>query len=95
VGANQITLLTKLLNRTGEAHGAYEGSVLHGVYDEMWYIWYAQWAVDHGFNEIVSKPVTPQELSVLLRDLNVQHREHENEKSWAEFTAERLALLLS
>ncbi len=87
--------ITRLLNRAGSAHGAYEESELGGVYDQDWHVWYARWAVAHGFNDLVARPVDAGQLGRLLFDLNKQHQQTDRQQGWAAFTAEKLAARLA
>lgn len=82
--------IERLLRRAGSAHGVYEESVLHGVYDENWPIWYAQWILDHGFNTLVARPVDAGHLSRLLADLHKQHTQTDKAQPWPVFYAARL-----
>jgi hypothetical protein len=84
--------IEQLLHRTSAAHGEYETKVLDGVYDQEWYIWYAQWAVEHGLNELVAQPMNVQQWSQILYDLNEQHKQTDRHQSWAEFTAAQLVI---
>jgi hypothetical protein len=81
-----------LLRRTSSAHGEYETTVLGGVYDQQWYIWYAKWAVEHGLNDLVAQPMDAERWSTILFELNQQHQQTDRKQSWAEYTAQQLAV---
>jgi YesN/AraC family two-component response regulator len=89
----KVAAIIALLDQAGAAHGKYETEVLNGVYDQEWHIWYAQWAVEHGLNTLLTKPIDAERLSTILYSVNEQHRQTDRRQSWAEFTAERLAVL--
>jgi hypothetical protein len=58
--------IAALLLETEAAHGVFEATELHGVYDEAWPRWYAGYAVDHGIGELVGRAVTADELATFL-----------------------------
>ena len=87
------TLIEQLLTRTSSAHGEYEKNVLNGVYDTQWHIWYARWAVEHGLNDLVAQPMDAERWSAILYDLNEQHKQTDRHQSWAEYTAQQLAIM--
>lgn len=82
--------LTELLQRAGQAHGHYENTVLKGVYDQDWAPWYADWVVQHGFNQLLNTNHDAASLGQLLFDLNEDHKRDTSAQSWASYTAVRL-----
>lgn len=46
------TKLTSLLKDAEKAHAEYERNVLHGVRDENWPAWYAQFIIAHPLNYV-------------------------------------------
>ena len=58
--------LERLLSETEGAHGVYETTELAGVYDQEWPRWYAAYAVEHGFAEVVGRDVAADDLADLL-----------------------------
>lgn len=86
-----IKAIEQLLREAGSAHGRYEETVLNGVYDEDWPDWYAQWAVEHGFNDLVTRPVEVEQLSRFLVDLHEAHQTAGSGQPWPAFYARRLA----
>lgn len=42
-----------LLRETETAHGAYETTVLGGVFDDAWAAWYAAYLLDHGLGDLL------------------------------------------
>ena len=56
----------QLLAATEAAHGVYEADQLGGVYDQEWPRWYAAYAVEHGFGDLVGHDVTAADLADLL-----------------------------
>jgi hypothetical protein len=57
-------------------------------------VWYAQWLVENGFNDLVQKPLSEDELAALLYDLNTQYGQSDKQLHWAAFYAEKMATLL-
>ena len=78
------------MRRTGNAHGQYETTVLHGVYDLDWAPWYADWAITNGLNELIGTQFDALELGKLLFTINEDHQREGRGLSWAEFTAQEL-----
>lgn len=85
--------LSRLLGETGRAHGTYEETELHGVYDQQWPEWYARYAVDHGIGELVGRALTADELARFLSSSNAEFERIEPKPSetWADYTARRIA----
>jgi hypothetical protein len=86
--------ISHLLRQASAAHGEYETNILNGVYDQAWAIWYARWLVEHGFNSLVSQPVSAETLSSLLSDLDAKHKATDRRQPWPDYYAERLAARL-
>ena len=89
------TQITTLLRRAGSAHGAYETSVLKGVYDQDWAVWYADWVLKNGLPELLGERFVAAQFDAasfgkLLFDINQDHVREGRGLSWAEFTARRL-----
>jgi hypothetical protein len=89
---NQIA---NLLRRTGSAHGVYETSVLNGVYDQDWALWYADWALNNGLPELLGRQFEAEDFNAesfgkVLFDLNQDHQRVGQGLTWAQYTAQRL-----
>ena len=82
--------ITRLLERSQTEHKEYEASVLNGVRDEEWDMWYAAWLVEHGINDLLNADMQSSDLATLLTDINNQHQDGDQSKSWAEYTAEQI-----
>jgi hypothetical protein len=92
---DRATAIEDLLLSAERAHGAYEATELNGVYDAEWPRWYATWAVEHGINEVLSRPVDADELAGLLGTAwdDLQGTDPISPGSWSSFAARRLARL--
>ena len=66
MATDRIAALEALLSETEAAHGVYETTELHGVYDQDWPRWYAGYAVEHGIGALLGRHVTADELAQLL-----------------------------
>jgi hypothetical protein len=75
------------------AHGTYESTVLHGVYDQEWPSWYAAYAFEHGIDAIVGRAMGADELAALLTTgWSDYQREHpDRAEPWAPYIATRIA----
>jgi hypothetical protein len=84
--------LEALLSKTEAAHGAYQSSVLNGVYDEDWARWYAQYAVDNGIGALAGAPVAPEELAGFFTASweEAQRGASTADEPWATQTARRI-----
>ena len=85
--------LTVLLRQAGSAHGQYESTVLKGVYDQDWAIWYAAWILEHGLNDVLKTDFDADSFGKLLFSINQDHQHDSKGLSWAEFTANALERL--
>ena len=63
MSADRTAAVEAILAATEAAHGAYEATVLHGVYDQAWAAWYAAHAVDHGIGEALGRPIAADQLA--------------------------------
>ena len=85
-----LNQIADLLKRAKTEHGEYEQSVLNGVFDQAWDLWYASWLVEHGINDLLNVDLTSTDLAELLTGLNDQHQQTDPSKDWAQYTAEQL-----
>ena len=85
--------LEALLARASTAHGEFERTELHGVYDQDWPRWYAAYAIEHGLGGLLGHPVATDDLARFLASSNVdlERTEPESRPSWAAYTARRIA----
>lgn len=88
-----IEAVGSLLIQTEQAHGVYETTDLHGVYDKEWPRWYAAYAVDHGIGALLGRPITTDQLTQLLARSFDEFKQSDPKpsESWAAWTARRVA----
>ena len=67
--------------------------MLKGVYDEAWADWYAEKALELGFNEVLGGYLSASSLSKQFMDLNEERKKLSPEPAWVEYTAQRLVEL--
>ena len=93
MSADRIPAIESVLAETEAAHGAYEATVLNGVYDEQWPQWYAAYAVDHGISDVLGRTVAVDELGQFLSATwaEFQAADPAVAESWRSFAARRLA----
>jgi hypothetical protein len=82
--------LIQLLTRTKDEHAEYEKSVLNGVYDQQWDLWYADFLVEHGLNDLLNSNLISADLATLLRDINDEYEKAGKKGSWEGYTAVQL-----
>jgi hypothetical protein len=89
----RIAAVEAILAQTESAHGAYEASELHGVYDVAWATWYAVYAVDHGIGDALGRTVSVEELAAFLTSSWAERTasDPDSPATWAAWTAPRLA----
>jgi hypothetical protein len=90
---SQTQMVAALLGRAGSAHGAYEERELGGVYDEQWPQWYAAFLVAHDLSSLVGVSLTADRVASWLSDCDAAYRAERPSVGWAEYYAERTALL--
>jgi hypothetical protein len=90
---DRMAAITALLDETGAAHGVHEETVLHGVYDQEWAVWYAAFAVDRGIGDLIGHAVTADELARFFASTNVDFEQTQPKPidAWAAYTARRVA----
>ena len=82
--------IADLLSQASTAHHHYEQTELKGVYDQDWATWYAQYVVTHGLEQFIGTQVPTDRLSRLLAQSTESHKQEKSEKSWADYTAQRI-----
>ena len=70
----QTTAIAELLAQAGNAHHHYEQTILNGVYHEEWADWYADYAIAHGLNSLLTNPLTVDQLSHFLSEITDHHK---------------------
>jgi hypothetical protein len=81
-----------LLVATEEAHGIFEATELHGVYDQEWAAWYAEHAVEGGIGRLLGHDVTATELAGFLARsfAEFERLEPRPSEGWTAWTARRI-----
>jgi hypothetical protein len=81
-----------LLREAESAHGAYETTVLGGVYDADWPRWYASYLLDHDVATHLPGDWSQdgERLAALLRRLAADYDRGETHEPWSEVYARRL-----
>jgi hypothetical protein len=79
-----------LLIQAEQAHGQYEQTVLNGVYDQDWSIWYANYVIDQGMKKVLEMSFSGEQLSQFLSQNYEQYKAEQSQKTWAAYTAQKL-----
>jgi len=58
-----LNVVESLLMQAEQAHGQYEQTVLDGVYDQDWAIWYANFVIDQGIEKVLGRSFSGERLS--------------------------------
>lgn len=82
--------ISLLLSQAGQAHHEYEQTVLNGVYDQDWPIWYAEYVLEQGLGKLLNRPLTPEQLGQFLSQSNEQYQAENSEQTWAEYAAQKM-----
>lgn len=91
MNAPNVTQITHLLVQAGSAHHHFEQTVLKGVYDQEWPAWYADYVIQHGLAELLSTPVTVEQLTHFLAENYEVYKQENSGLGWAEYTAAQIA----
>lgn len=78
------------LTAASAAHFEYETTALQGVYDQQWAEWYADYLVQHGWNDLFEQAWTVQDLTDALCQADAAHRQNEPDAQWHDYYAPRL-----
>ena len=91
--ADRIGAINALLEQTMEAHGRFEETTLHGVYDQQWARWYAAHAVEQGIGALIGHAITVDQLTQFLASSNAEFERIDPRpgEPWAAYTARRIA----
>lgn len=84
------TQIETLLIQAEQAHGQYERTVLHGVYDQNWASWYAKYAIDQGIEKCLNRQLSVAQLSQFLSRSYSQYQAEQSQQIWATYTAQKL-----
>jgi hypothetical protein len=87
---SQQVAIASLLTQTGQAHHLYEQAILKGVYDQQWPTWYADYALKQGIEHLLERPLTLEQMSQLLQEVNEQYEAENPPISWANYSAQKL-----
>lgn len=79
-----------LLMQTEQAHGQYEQTILNGIYDRDWTIWYANDAIDRGIEKVLNRAISGERLSQFLSQSYERYQAEQSQKTWAADTAQKL-----
>ncbi len=79
-----------LLIQAEQAHGQYERTILNGVYDQNWAIWYANYTIDQGMEKVLNRSFSGEQLSQFLSQSYEQYKAEQSQKTWAAYTAQKL-----
>jgi hypothetical protein len=79
-----------LLIQAEQAHGQYERTVLHGVYDQNWASWYANYAIDQGIGQYLNRQLSTEQLSQFFSQSYSQYQAESSQQIWAAYTAQKL-----
>jgi NAD(P)-dependent dehydrogenase (short-subunit alcohol dehydrogenase family) len=85
-----VQSIAALLDRAGNAHGAYEESQLAGVYDRNWPTWYATYLVEHGIEGALDMPVTVEQLAAQLKQYDDAYKREQPAEGWPMYYARQL-----
>lgn len=87
-----VSQVANLLKQAGSAHHTYEQTVLKGVYDQDWPVWYANYVIENGLSDLFARPFTVDGLAARLTAATDLHSDHEAKESWADFVATQLLI---
>ena len=79
-------VIAALLREAKSAHGAYEATVLGGICDGAWSIWYANYLLDHGLSEQLGgeAALTVDRLADMLSDLAADDEREQPPTPWTD-----------
>lgn len=87
---DRVEEIAALLEQVGQAHGQYEATELHGVYDQAWARWYAGHAVEQGISALIGHAVTVDQLAQFLATAFADYKRDGITEDWAIYTAQRI-----
>lgn len=82
--------IADLLGEAGRAHGRYETTELHGVYDKDWARWYAGYAVEQGVSALLGHAVTVEQVAKFFTESFADYKRDQITESWDAYTARRM-----
>jgi hypothetical protein len=85
-----IHQVESLLIQAEQAHGQYEQTILNGIYDKDWAIWYANYVIDQGIDKLLNRSFSGERLSQFLSQSYEQYKAEPSQKTWAAYSAQKL-----
>jgi hypothetical protein len=85
-----IHQIESLLIQAEQAHGQYEQTILNGIYDQDWAIWYANYVIDQGIDKVLNRSFSGERLSQFLSQSYEQYKAEQSQKTWAACSAQKL-----
>lgn len=79
-----------LVSQTEQAHGQFEQTILNGIYDRDWAIWYANDAIDRGIEKVLNRSISGERLSQFLSQSYDRYKAEQSQQTWAAYTAQKL-----
>jgi hypothetical protein len=97
MSSERVDAIATLLTETGNAHGRYEATELHGAYDVRWATWYAAYAVEHGLGALLGREVTAEQVAAFFTSSNAELEATvpKPDEPWAAYTARRISVELA
>ena len=87
---DRVEEIAALLEQIGQAHGQYEATELHGVYDQAWARWYAGHAVEQGISALIGHAVTVDALATFFTNTFADYKRDGITEAWGDYTARRI-----
>ena len=86
--------IAALLRETETAHGAYETTVLGGVFDAEWPAWYATYLLDHGLRDLLpgAEDLDVDNLAAKLVTLAAEYERGEQTSPWPDVYAQGIVI---
>ena len=87
---DRVDEIVSLLEQASQAHGKYETTELHGVYDQEWARWYAGHLVEQGISALLGHAVTVDRLAKFFADTFADYQRDHVTESWDTYAARRM-----
>jgi hypothetical protein len=90
MASDRVEEIAALLELAGRAHGHYEATELHGVYDQDWARWYAGYVVEQGISALLGHAVTVDQVARFFATSHAGFQRDHVGESWDTYTASRM-----
>ena len=91
LSGSHVKQIANLLSLASSAHHTYEKTILQGVYDQEWSVWYANFIIKHGLPGLLGRMPEASRLGQYLSEIYETYEQAGSTQHWTDYTARKIA----